>query len=170
MMGGGAEVPRGAQGGLVPAGRMESLARSVGRSVEHQGSDLVYRTRDVTLVALGAPGSRPGMYWQVDGVDDPSISVPRGATIRVDFADGDPGHPHGLEVTTAAPPYPLMAMMEGRIAAPGAFIMPVPPPVGGSWYAATTTFRAPSPGTYYLICPVPGHAAKGMWAKFVVRS
>ena len=170
MVGGGAEVPLATQGGLVSATRAESLARSVGRSVEHRGSDLVYHTRDVTLVALGAPGSRPGMYWQVDGVDNPSISVPKGATVRVVFADGDPGYAHGLEVTTAAPPYSLMAMMEGSIVAPGAFIMPLPPPAGGLWYAVTTTFQAPAPGTYFLICPVPDHAAQGMWAKFVVRS
>ncbi len=34
--------------------------------------------------------------------------------------DADPGHPHGFEVTTAAPPYPRMAMTAGAVAAPGA--------------------------------------------------
>ena len=170
--GGGSEIANGVPGGLVRASRMKALAANARRTVDQTGSTLTYRSQHVTLVALGAPGSRPGMYWQLDGIDGPdgpTVSVPAGATVTVDFTDGDPGHPHGFELTTAAPPYEHMAMMAGRIAAPGAFIMPVPPPDGNLWYAATISFRAPSAGTYYIICPVPGHAQQGMWAKFVVR-
>ena len=172
MMGGGSDIASGAPGGLVTASRMQTLAAQAARSATRTGQTLTYHTKQVTLVALGAPGNRPGMYWQIDGVDGPhgpTVSVPAGATVTVDFADGDPGHPHGFELTTAAPPYDRMAMMQGRIAAPGAFIMPVPPPKGNLWYAATISFKAPSPGTYHIICPVPGHAQRGMWATFVVR-
>ena len=172
MMGGGSKIANGAPGGLVPASRMEALATMARRTVEERGSTLTYRSQNVTLVALGAPGSRPGMYWQLDGVDGPrgpTVSVSAGAVITVDFADGDPGHPHGFELTTAAPPYPRMTMMAGRIAAPGAFIMPVPPPEGNLWYAVTISFHAPPAGTYDIICPVPGHARQGMWAKLVIR-
>ncbi|MHB1927850.1 MAG: sulfocyanin-like copper-binding protein [Acidimicrobiales bacterium] len=172
MMGGGSDIAGGAPGGLVPASRMEALAAQAAHSATRSGQTFTYHSKKVTLVALGSPGSRPGMYWQIDGVDGPhgpTVSVPAGATVTVDFADGDPGHPHGFELTTAAPPYSRMAMMQGRIAAPGAFIMPVPPPKANLWYAATISFRAPSPGTYHIICPVPGHAQQGMWATFVVR-
>ncbi|MHB8342450.1 MAG: hypothetical protein ACYDB7_14970 [Mycobacteriales bacterium] len=51
-----------------------------------------------------------------------------------------------------------MVMMAGGIAAPGVFIMPGTAPDGNLWYAAATSFRAPLAGTYYIICPVPGHA------------
>lgn len=152
--------------------RMKALAAQAARSATRSGQSLTYHTKQVTLVALGAPGNRPGMYWQIDGVDGPhgpTVSVPAGASVTVDCADGDPGHPHGFELSTAAPPYSRMAMMQGRIAASGAFIMPVPPPKGNLWYAATVSFKAPSPGTYHIICPVPGHAQQGMWATFVVR-
>ena len=153
----------------MPAVRMKALAAAASRTASRRGATFTYSSEHVTLVALGAPGNRPGMYWQLDGVDNAVVSVPAGATITVQFADGDPGRPHGLELTTAAPPYPRMAMMDGRIAASGGFIMPVPAPAGALWYAASTTFRAPAPGTYYIICPVPGHAQKGMWARFIVR-
>ncbi len=169
MMGGGSDIAQGATGGFVPARRMEALAAQVGHRVNRQGHTLVYRSAHVTLVALGAPGSRPGMYWQIDGINGPTVSVPAGATITVDFANGDPGHPHGFELTTAAPLYPRMAMMVGPVASNGAFIMPVPAPQGNLWYATTATFTAPRPGTYYIICPVPGHAQQGMWATFIVR-
>ncbi len=172
VIGGGSKIANGVRGGLVPATRMKTLAANARRTVSQTGSTLTYLSQHVTLVALGAPGNQPGMYWQLDGVDGPrgpTVSVPAGAVVTVDFADGDPGHPHGFEFTTASPPYPRMAMMAGRIAAPGAFIMPVPAPDGNLWYAATVSFDAPSAGTYYIICPVPGHAQEGMWAKLLVR-
>ncbi|MHB1929515.1 MAG: cupredoxin domain-containing protein, partial [Acidimicrobiales bacterium] len=136
MMGGGSDIPSGAPGGLVPASRIEALAAQAAKSATRTGQTFVYHTKRVTLVALGAPGNQPGMYWQLDGVNGPhgpTVSVPADATVNVDFADGDPGHPHGFELTTAAPPYDRMAMMEGRIAASGAFIRPVPPPKGNLW-------------------------------------
>lgn len=162
----------GAPGGFVSAGQMAALAVQAAHSAARSGETLTYSTNHVTIVALGAPGSAPGMYWQIDGVDGPrgpTVSVPAGATITVDFADGDPGQSHGFELTTATPPYNGMAMMDGGIAAAGAFIRPVPPPEGDMWYAATVEFQAPKPGTYHVICPVPGHAQQGMWATFVVR-
>lgn len=172
MMGGGSDIARGTSGGLVPATTMQALAAQAARAVTKSGGTVSYHTKAVTLVALGAPGNRPGMYWQIDGVDGPhgpTLSVPAGATVTVDLADGDPGHPHGVELTTASPPYDRMAMMEGSIATPGAFVMPLPPPKGNLWYAATVTFESPAPGTYHIICPVPGHAQQGMWATFIVR-
>lgn len=167
--GGGSSFVRGGDGGLVSASRMQALAAQAARAASRSGNVLTYRSTKVALVALGAPGSRPGMYWQIDGVDNPVVSVPAGSTISVDFANGDPGQAHGFELTSAAPPYPEMAMMAGTVAAPGAFVMPLPAPVGNKWYVANTIFQAPPPGTYYIICPVPGHAQQGMWAKFIVR-
>lgn len=154
---------------LIPAARVEAMAARAARSAQVRGATVTYRSSQVTLVALGAPGNRPGMYWQVDGVVNPTVTVPAGATVTVRFADGDPGHPHGFEVTAAAPPYPEMAMMAGDVAAPGALVMPVPAPQGSSWWSATTTFHAPPPGVYYYLCPVPGHARAGMWGKLIVR-
>jgi len=172
MMGAGSDIAGGAPGGLVPATRMEALAAQAAQAVRRNGSVLSYANQQVTIVALAAPGNRPGMYWQLDGADGPNgptISIPAHSQITVDFADGDPGHPHGFELTTAAPPYPRMAMMSGQLGSGGAFIMPVPAPKSNLWYAATVEFQAPSPGTYYIICPVPGHAQQGMWAKLIVR-
>ena len=168
MMGGGSST-RGVSGGFVRANHIRALADAAAGAAKRHGSTLNYMTRHVTIVAIGAPGNRPGMFWQLDGVDNATLSIPAGATVTVEFADGDPGHQHGFELTTAAPPYSFMAMLDGHIAADGAFIMPVPPPDGSSWYATSTTFHAPAPGTYYIICPVPGHAQQGMWAKLVVR-
>ena len=169
LMGPGSDIARGAAGGFVPAQRMEALALRVGRLAHRTGATIYYSNSRVTVVALGSPGTHPGMYWQIDGVNRPTVSVPARSTITVDFADGDPGQVHGFELTTASPPYSRMAMMDGQVAASGAFVMPVPAPQGKLWYATTTSFSAPPPGTYYIICPVPGHAQQGMWLRFIVR-
>lgn len=175
--GGGSMMGRRSSGGgmsggggrqVVTASAMQALAQRVAKTVPLQGNTLHYATTHVTVVALAAPPGRPGMYWQVDGRVNPTIVVPAHSTVTVDFADGDPGHHHGFELTTANPPYPKMAMAAGQVAAPGALIMPVPPPQGSSWYGKTVTFTAPAPGTYHYICPVPGHAQRGMWGTFTV--
>lgn len=174
MMGGAAMMggePGSVSGGvtLLAGRRMEALAAEAVRSAVVTGGTITYASTEVDLVVLGAPGNRPGMFWQVDGLVNPTVVVPAGASITVHFADDDPGHSHGFEVTTAAPPFPKMAMMASRVAAPGALIMPVPAPRGGSWYGATIRFRAPRPDVYHYLCPVPGHARQGMWGTLTVR-
>ncbi len=37
-------------------------------------------------------------------------------------------------------------------------------------HTAALTFTAVTPGTYRYLCPVPGHAAKGMIGKLIVAS
>jgi len=36
-------------------------------------------------------------------------------------------------------------------------------------HAGTLTFTAATPGSYRYLCPVPGHAQKGMAGAFTVR-
>lgn len=139
-----------------------------GVTIDASHNTVRYTTSAVTLLAIGAPPGRPGMYWQVDGRVNPTVIVPSGATLRVLFADGDAGTWHGWELTSSAPPYPSMAMMWASTAAPGAFVTPVAPPRGNQWYSAITTIQALAPGTYYYLCPVPGHAQRGMWGRLVV--
>ena len=35
-------------------------------------------------------------------------------------------------------------------------------------HMGTLSFTAATPGTYYYLCPVPGHAQKGMTGQFTV--
>lgn len=147
---------------------LQQLAQNVAKGTTVNGNTVRYIGPHAEIVAVGAPPGRPGMFWQVDGKVNPTIIVPAKSQITLVFADGDPGQHHGWELTTAAPPYPRMAMMTAAVVSPGAFIMPVAPPSGSTWHGATITFAAPSPGTYYYICPVPGHAQQGMWGRFIV--
>ena len=177
MMGGSTGGPAGygagMLGGSLSVTSASALSRLVttsapGTSVDPAANRITYHTSQVDLVMVGAPPGRSGMYWQADGRVNPTIVIPAGSSVTVNFADGDPGTIHGWELTTAGPPFPVMAMMAGQVAAPGAFAMPVPPPSGSNWYGRTLHFAAPPPGTYHYICPVPGHVASGMWGTLVV--
>lgn len=76
---------------------------------------------------------------------------------------------HGFDLTRSAPPFGWMAMMQAPPALPGSFIMPIPPETTNGQYMASTAFTASQPGTYYYLCPVPGHAQRGMFGKLVIR-
>ena len=175
-------TPRGSGGmaGMMGPGGMGTAtspqimsATAVRRQIEAATRDahgtssarqITYLAKQVSLVMVGAPPGRPGMYWQADG-----LLVPAESTITVHFADGDPGTHHGWELTATPPPYPRMAMMEAWPVVPGGFAMPVPPPAGSTWYGRTLKFVAPPAGTYHYLCPVPGHAQQGMWGTLVVE-
>lgn len=167
---GGTSTGQGGRG-VVTSAQVSALAVRAREqaNVVPAANRISYHTANVVLVMVGAPPGRPGMFWQVDGaLVNPTVVVPAGSRVTVEFANGDPGQHHGFELTTGTPPFPRMAMRGGTVAAAGALIMPVPPPEGSRWYAARTSFTAPSPGTYHYICPVPGHAERGMWGTLVV--
>ena len=173
MMGGSGGSGSSMRSGSPSVTSASALSRLViglaaGTSVDTAANRVTYHTSQVDLVMVGAPPGRSGMYWQADGRVNPTIVIPAGSSVTVIFADGDPGTIHGWELTTAGPPFPVMAMMTGQVAAPGAFAMPVSPPSGSNWYGRTLHFAAPPAGTYHYICPVPGHAASGMWGTLVV--
>jgi len=80
------------------------------------------------------------------------------------------GMAHGLIITRLPPPYPYMGTM---MAATGG-IPPLAPRSSdslqnASYAAGTAHFRATTPGTYYYLCQVPGHAQKGMYGKIIVE-
>lgn len=167
-------------GGMMGAAGRQLLTHSQVNALVHQGEQgatinhathtITYHTHQVLLVPLAAPAALHlrGMQWEINGVINPTIVVPHGARITVDLVNADQGYLHGFEVTSARPPFSEWAMMQGRAAFSGSFIMPIAPETPQGQWIASTQFDASRPGTYYYICPVPGHAAKGMVGSFVV--
>lgn len=129
------------------------------------------------------PG-KPDTTFEVHGKVNPTLIVPAGAKLRFELANADGEMPHGLDVTVSVPPYgqrphlPMMkmaghggmtsgsGMMGKAVASTGV----VGPNTGSKKQLAIgeTGWFTLKPGTYYYVCPIPGHAKQGMHGKLVV--
>jgi rusticyanin len=120
------------------------------------------------------PGYRDMTFEQHD-LTNPTIVVPEGATIQWNLVNMDigSGMEHGIIITRKSPPYAALPL---RQTGPGtARIMPLLPwrsteNLKQAKYAEKgITFRTPPSGVYWYYCPAPGHAAMGMYGKFIVK-
>jgi uncharacterized cupredoxin-like copper-binding protein len=142
-------------GGQVPAGATIS-----------QGTNTVtFATRTVSLAAEASPNGGPDETFRIAGLVNPKIVVPAGARVSILVINADPDTAHGLVVT--ANQQVSMPMVASRPAFTGAALWFLGNPTAAGMPAGTLTFIAAAAGTYHL-CPVPGHAQKGMTGGFVV--
>jgi len=109
----------------------------------------------------------PAEKFVIGGLVNPTLHVQQGAKVNFEFVNEDTDMPHGIEVSSAQPPYRYMTMMTGGIY-PGSVIAPIPEASGNSLSVASATFSVSQPGTFYYLCQYPGHAAEGMYGKIVV--
>ncbi len=170
-------TPGGMMGSGYGAGRLVNhagLAAAVrqgtlGATIDHQTNTVTYAGGAVLLVALASPHGQPNMTWEIDGLVNPTVVVRPGARVTVDLVNTDWGYMHGFELTATPPPYPFMAMMG---IANNFLLMPLPERTAkdlatAQYYTSTRSFTAVR-GTYYYLCPVPGHAQQGMYGKLVI--
>ena len=62
-----------------------------------------------------------------------------------------------------------MPMMTARPAFTGSALWFLGNPTFAGMHEGTLAFTASTPGTYHYLCPVPGHAQKGMSGTFTVQ-
>ena len=171
---GGSEMMGQASGSLWTFGQVKALVQKSeqGVTINRATNTITYHQPHDLLVPLAAPASLhlKGMQWEIDGLINPKIVVPQGAQVSVDLVNEDQGYMHGFEVTTAHPPFADMVMAQGSVAFSGGVVMPIlPETFQGQYHHRSTQFTASRAGSYYYICPVPGHAAQGMAGQFVVH-
>jgi plastocyanin len=63
-----------------------------------------------------------------------------------------------------------MPMMTARPAFAGSALWFLGNHTSAGMHAGTLSFTASTPGTYRYLCPVPGHAQKGMTGTFIVTA
>ena len=139
-------------GAAVPAGATADLA----------ANRLVFATGDVRFTVLASPADGPDMTFRIAGMADPTVVVPKGATVTVQFVNADADTAHGWLLTPARASFPYMAMMADPPAFAGAVAMPLGDPSAAGMPTETISFTASQPGQYTYLCPVPGHAQQGM--------
>ncbi len=166
MMGSGGERERT----ITNAGLSTLVSRGKqGASIDQNTNTATYTGRSVTLVALASPHGKPNMTWEIDGLVNPTVVMRPGTQVDVVLVNTDWGYMHGFELTVTPPPYPSMAMAG---VTDDFFLMPLPPRTttdtsSASYYTRSANLIAAS-GTYHYLCPVPGHAAMGMFGMIVV--
>lgn len=101
------------------------------------------------------------MTFRIAGLANPTIIVPRGATVTVQFVNADSDTSHGWLLTGGEPQLGMMAMMDAA-AFRGAGARPLGDPTAAGLPTETISFSAEATGRYTYLCPVPGHAGQGM--------
>ena len=167
MMGG---AMAGSARTVVSAAEAQSLGAAVpaGATVDRAGNRITFTSQDVRLTVLASPDNGPDMTFRVAGLADPTIVVPQGAKVTVQIINADSGTMHGWLLSAVQPPLPYMAMMDAPAAFSGSFAMPLGAPTSAGMPGETITFTASQAGQYTYLCPVPGHAQRGMHGAFDV--
>ena len=164
----------------------ESYANAVPHYVQRYANNntLVFGSNNITLIvlamgvqrALNLTQEQPPSYdsnssgnaFVIYGLINPTLIMPKGAIVHVEFINLDSSEYHNVVMTAAGPPYQYMPMsaMNGIVS-----MMPVIPHADYSSgyayeYNYTTVFD--NSGTYWYICMYPGHAQMGMYGKMEV--
>jgi rusticyanin len=144
----------------VPAGAVASRAR---HTVTFSGSS-------VRLTIVASPAAGPDETFRLAGMVNPAIVVMRGARVSIQVINADPDTAHGLVVTASHDRDAWMPMMTAAPAFSGAALWFLGNPTSAGMHEGTLSFNASTPGTYRYLCPVRGHAQKGMAGTFTVRT
>jgi rusticyanin len=128
---------------------------------------IVFSTSAVTLVVEAAPADNPDMTFRVAGLVDPTVVVPRGAEVNLEFINADSDEAHAFVITTDRAPFGFHPAAPPAF--PGSVAGPIGDPTSVGHGARDIAFTATAPGSYQYLCPMPGHAQMGMHGAFVVQ-
>ncbi len=138
-----------------------------GATVTASANRITFTGTSVRLVVLASP-SMPAENFRIAGMVNPTIVVPSGAKVTVEFANADSDMAHGLVVTADGAASSPAPMMTAAPAFSGSAFWFLGETTSAGMHAGTFNFTASVPGTYQYLCPVPGHAEDGMAGSFVV--
>jgi plastocyanin len=149
----------------VPLSKTETLSDEMpaGAVVNRTSRTIRFTTNQPAFVVVASPPNGPDMTFRTAGIVDPTIIVPQGAHVRVEFINGDSDTAHmwllsaGMLVSAASFPWVAAARPLGD---PTSFGQP----------GEMVSFNANSAGNYTYYCAFPGHATKGMHGRLVLEN
>ncbi len=143
-----------------------------GATVDAADNSLTFTGTSIHVNVVAVQPGEPDTTFEVGGLVNPTLHIRRGATITMTLVNMDYGRdmPHGLVLAREAPPYPYMGtgMMGGGYGIPPLAARTTDDLESATYASGSVQFRATSPGTYYYLCQVPGHAQDGMYGKIIV--
>jgi rusticyanin len=151
-----------------PIAQMQVASETVptGANIDKATNTLTFQASTVSFTVVSVPPGGPDMTFRIAGLVNPTLVVPKGATVTVQFINADTDQAHGWEVTAAQPPFQFHP---GPAAFAGAFARGLGDPTAAGDGTETITFTADKTGIYQYVCPMPGHAQMGMHGAFNVR-
>lgn len=159
----------GAPGPRVSSATAAGLGVQVpaGAQVNRAARTITFTTTSVGLAVVASPAGGPDETFRIADLVNPKIIVPAGSHVSIHLINADHDTAHGL-VVTASGASSWMPMMTGAPAFDGSALWFLPNPTAAGMHTGTLSFTAGTPGTYQYLCPVPGHAQKGMAGAFIV--
>jgi rusticyanin len=159
-----------APGPRLSPGDVARLAAQVpsGAIVDHAAKQISFTGSSVAFAVVASPTGADDMF-EVAGMVNPTIAVPAGSRVSMQVVNADATSAHGL-VVTAGSSNTWMPMMSSRPAFTGAASWFLGDTTSAGAHTTTINFTAAAAGTYQYLCPVPGHAQKGMIGVFVVKA
>lgn len=152
----------------------QTLTASI-REGRVQGHTVSFSGRAVILRIVANAPHHPDMSFEAGGLTNPTLSVAQGSLVTVTLLNMDygPGMVHGVLITAKGPPYPpYPALQEAQTIAriPGLAPRSRRRLNEARYAEASVRFIARTPGTYYYVCPTPGHAEGfRMYGRLIVR-
>ena len=138
-----------------------------GARIDRARQTVIFSSTQVRLsIVATMTGSSDG--FEVGGMTNPSIVVPRDSTVEITFVNADQDMAHGLAIVPQGAGNGEMPMMTAGPAFTGAAVWFLGDATNSSAPEQTISFSADHAGTYQYICPVPGHALAGMRGELVV--
>ncbi len=112
------------------------------------------------LTVLGGPEERM-FSFRIAGLTNPTLIIPHGAVVRLDFYNIDDDMLHDFAVGTAKAPKDGVSYF--------AKTLRLPPRRAGVVHGEELALHFDVPGKYYYLCTVKGHAQRGMWGRILVQ-
>ena len=140
-----------------------------GATIDRAANRITFASSSVDLAVLASPAGGPDETFRLAGMVNPTIVVPRGAHVSIEVVNADPDMAHGFVVTASGTSSSWMPMMTAAPAFFGSAVWYLGNPTTAGMHAGTVSFTAGEAGTYQYLCPVPGHAQKGMVGTLVVE-
>jgi rusticyanin len=159
-----------APGPRISASEATTLAVQVpaGAGVDRSANRIIFAGRRVSFTVVASPAGGPDETFRIAGLVNPTVVVPRGAHVAIQLVNADPDTAHGLVLAASGTASPWMPMTTARPAFAGAAVWFLGDSTSAEMHRATLSFTVGAQSTYQYLCPVPGHARKGMVGTLVV--
>ena len=153
----------------VPLRQVKALSEQdpAGARIDTRTGTITFYATTVSFTVVAIAPDNPDMTFTVAGITNPTIIVPEGAQVTVQFINNDTDEAHGWLITGSKPPFGFGQQDTPAIA--GAFAGVIGDPTAAGDGTNTISFTAGNAGSYDYICPMPGHAQMGMHGSFIVR-